>query len=349
MKTGLVLAGGGLKGSYQVGSYFAFKKCHVKIDGVVGTSIGAFNAALIASHKENELLDFWKNIDVGTILGIDPEVIKLFNGGYLNYDALKKGVVNFKDIILNKGLKTDELRNIANKMIDKDKLLKTDMDFGLATLNFSDLKPEYLYKEDIEKNKIVDSLIASCYLPVFKMEPIINNKMYLDGGFFDNCPSIMLINKGYNKIYEVKIKGIGLERPINKNKYDITTISPSRENGSIFELNKTIILDNIKMGYYDTLRVLKKYAGYKFCFYPPIKWLVSFRLQKLSVREKNRAKSFFRVKDDYEMIIKCLEYIMDKEHVDYYQVYNYWIMAHKLSKIKSNDFRYNIIKKISIF
>ena len=29
--TGLVLAGGGVKGSYQVGSYLAFKKCHIKI------------------------------------------------------------------------------------------------------------------------------------------------------------------------------------------------------------------------------------------------------------------------------------------------------------------------------
>ena len=60
--TGLVLAGGGVKGSYQVGAYLAFKKCGIKIDGVVGTSIGSFNAAMIVSGKENALYDFWKKV-----------------------------------------------------------------------------------------------------------------------------------------------------------------------------------------------------------------------------------------------------------------------------------------------
>ena len=38
---GLALAGGGVKGSYQIGAYMAFKKCHIKFDGVCGTSIGS--------------------------------------------------------------------------------------------------------------------------------------------------------------------------------------------------------------------------------------------------------------------------------------------------------------------
>ena len=41
---GLALAGGGVRGAYQIGVYLALKKSHIKIDGFVGTSIGAFNA-----------------------------------------------------------------------------------------------------------------------------------------------------------------------------------------------------------------------------------------------------------------------------------------------------------------
>ena len=52
---GLVLAGGGVKGSYQIGAYLAFKSCGIKIDGVVGTSIGSFNAALIVSGMEKDI------------------------------------------------------------------------------------------------------------------------------------------------------------------------------------------------------------------------------------------------------------------------------------------------------
>ena len=58
---GLSLAGGGVKGSYQIGAYMAFKKCHIKFDGITGTSIGSFNAAMLTSGMEKELLDFWVN------------------------------------------------------------------------------------------------------------------------------------------------------------------------------------------------------------------------------------------------------------------------------------------------
>ena len=61
-KIGLALEGGGLKGSYQIGSYYAFKDCHIKISGIVGTSIGAFNAAAIACGNETQLLKFWQQI-----------------------------------------------------------------------------------------------------------------------------------------------------------------------------------------------------------------------------------------------------------------------------------------------
>ena len=59
-KIGLALEGGGLKGSYQIGAYYAFKQCHVKISGFVGTSIGAFNACLLASGQSRELLELWQ-------------------------------------------------------------------------------------------------------------------------------------------------------------------------------------------------------------------------------------------------------------------------------------------------
>ena len=68
---GLVLEGGGVKGAYQVGAYFAFRDCHVKLDGFVGTSIGAFNSAILACGKGKELLDFWYNVKPAEILGFD--------------------------------------------------------------------------------------------------------------------------------------------------------------------------------------------------------------------------------------------------------------------------------------
>ena len=44
---GLVLEGGGTKGAYQLGAYKALKELGMEFDGIVGTSIGALNAAFV--------------------------------------------------------------------------------------------------------------------------------------------------------------------------------------------------------------------------------------------------------------------------------------------------------------
>ena len=43
---GLVLAGGGTKGAYEVGAWKALRELGVDITAIVGTSIGAINGAL---------------------------------------------------------------------------------------------------------------------------------------------------------------------------------------------------------------------------------------------------------------------------------------------------------------
>ena len=52
----------------------------------------------------------------------------------------------------------------------------------------------------MQKDKIKDYILASCYLPIFKKEKLIDDNYYLDGGFYDIGPVSMLLNKGYNKI-----------------------------------------------------------------------------------------------------------------------------------------------------
>ena len=43
---GLVLAGGGTKGAYQVGVWKALKELDINVKAIAGTSIGALNGAL---------------------------------------------------------------------------------------------------------------------------------------------------------------------------------------------------------------------------------------------------------------------------------------------------------------
>ena len=107
--TGLALAGGGVRGAYQIGVYLALKKCHIKIDGFVGTSIGAFNAAMLAAGRDRELLKFWQNVDVGMILGLSDKLIAELKENKLDYGLIKEGFNSFKQILINKGLSTDKM------------------------------------------------------------------------------------------------------------------------------------------------------------------------------------------------------------------------------------------------
>ena len=66
---GITFEGGGTRGSYQIGSYLAFKDCHIRPNGVCGTSIGAFNSAMIAAQCEKPIFFKYLKIKVLILLG----------------------------------------------------------------------------------------------------------------------------------------------------------------------------------------------------------------------------------------------------------------------------------------
>jgi NTE family protein len=63
----LVLQGGGALGAYQVGVYQALHDAGIEPDWVMGTSIGAINAALIAGNapdrRIHRLSAFWRHVE----------------------------------------------------------------------------------------------------------------------------------------------------------------------------------------------------------------------------------------------------------------------------------------------
>lgn len=63
----LVLQGGGALGSYQAGVYQALHEAGIEPDWIIGTSIGAINASLIAGNRPElrlaRLREFWKRME----------------------------------------------------------------------------------------------------------------------------------------------------------------------------------------------------------------------------------------------------------------------------------------------
>ena len=94
----LVLQGGGALGAYQVGVYQALHEAGIEPDWVIGTSIGAINAALISGNKPEHRLDrlnaFWDGVEQQSPAGGLFDVLGL--GNFLTQmNTVTRGIPSF--------------------------------------------------------------------------------------------------------------------------------------------------------------------------------------------------------------------------------------------------------------
>ena len=256
---GLVLAGGGTRGAYQVGVWKALQELGIKITAITGASIGALNGALFLQNDFNSLVKLYENIKIKNIMNV-----KNINEQKNIFDL--SNIFNLaSNYTKQKGIDNRPLRELINQYIDIDKIYNSEIDFGLVTYSVKNRNPLQKFKNEIPKEQMVDYLLASSSFPIFKPQ-VIDGQEYYDGGLYDNIPSNMLIEKGYKNIIIADIAGIGFSRKnINKDTY-IIVIAPSEDLGGIFEFNHEKIINNMKLGYLDTMRSFNKMQGHIYYF-----------------------------------------------------------------------------------
>ena len=97
----LVLQGGGALGAYQAGIYQALDEHDLTPDWVIGTSIGAINAALIAGNPRSvrvqRLRDFWERVAHPDSLDMNqvPDEARCLNTMWSTMEAMSRGVPGF--------------------------------------------------------------------------------------------------------------------------------------------------------------------------------------------------------------------------------------------------------------
>ena len=258
---GVALEGGGARGAYHIGALKALMENGYEISGIVGTSIGAFNAAVVAQGDFDKLYKFWTSSTSADLLDVNiQDVVKIVNKK-IDFDLVKNVTDFVKVVASNKGMDTAKYKQTLDKLIDEKKLRKSKKDYGLVTVSWTDKKPLELYKEDIPEGMISSYVLASSYLPVFKSEKI-GDKVFIDGGFYNNCPVDMLVKKGYKNIIEIRTKAVGIYKKIKVPKdVNVITIVPKDDLGSVLFADKDLANKNVQMGYYDALKVINKLKG----------------------------------------------------------------------------------------
>ncbi|MDO5393937.1 MAG: patatin-like phospholipase family protein [Mycoplasmatota bacterium] len=252
----LVLSGGGAKGAYQIGVWKALKKLGVKFDIVTGTSVGALNGTLIVQNEYRKAVKIWKKINLKSLFNEET------TNETTNLDIYK---IYGKKVLKEGGMDTSELEEIINQALNKRKFFSSKINYGLITYNLTDKKPVVITKATINKDSFSNYLVASasCF-PAFK-EKIINQKKYIDGGYYDNLPINLAIDLGATEIIAVDLNAPGIKQQ-PKEKIKTTTIKPRNKLTSFLYFQEKATIKSIKYGYNDTMKAFHKLEGNKYTF-----------------------------------------------------------------------------------
>ncbi|MFO7882166.1 MAG: patatin-like phospholipase family protein [Kosmotogaceae bacterium] len=268
----LVLSGGGAKGAYQIGVWKALKQLAINIKGAYGTSVGAINAAAVVLEEYEQARTLWLNIDYDDVMDLSPELEDIFRGHLSNmsFSDLEKGIGQ-----LLQGIDIDPLRNELDEIISESEVRQSEIDYGLVAFCVSDMKPRTLHINEIPEGELIDYILASAGLPIFKHEEI-KGKVFVDGGVYNNIPINLALDRGFENIIIVDIGNIGdlptrITNFIENRKYDgeynAIFIRPRKFYGNMLTFDSDVASSFIKEGYLDTLAAFNFLEGENFYIY----------------------------------------------------------------------------------
>lgn len=200
----LVLQGGGALGSYQAGVYQALHEAGIEPDWVIGTSIGAINASLIAGnapeHRLVRLREFWKRMEQKPFWGLGS-IFPGFNEKLAYWSTVTHGVAGFfrpnplAHVSESYPLGADRAGFYSTAPLEQT-LLEL-VDFGLAnrgsprfTVGAAHVGSSQMHYFDSRDGELtVKHVMASGALPPAFPAVRIDGELYWDGGILSNTPT----------------------------------------------------------------------------------------------------------------------------------------------------------------
>ena len=245
----LVLAGGGARGSYQVGVWRALMELNWHPQIITGTSVGSLNGAMFVLDLYETARDMWLTIRSRDVMELPEEDADLSALHQFLRSAVKAG-----------GMDVTPLEEIVERVLDEKALRAASTRFGLVTVEQRGLKPRELMLDEIPAGRVKDYLMASaaCF-PALRARDIDGVK-FLDGGYSDNMPTGLAKRMGAEELVCVDLEGVGITRP-NLTGLPTTMVRSYWELGDILHFDPDTARRNMELGYYDTLRAFGRIRG----------------------------------------------------------------------------------------
>ena len=183
---GLVLAGGGAKGAYQIGAMKALEEMGLlnKISGVSGTSIGGVNLALFSSGSIENSEKLWKSFKAVDFLMPDDT----------GFDLRKEGDGFFS---------REALLKILDESVDYDEITNGAIPYYVTVCYKNEngnISHEYVKLNGMSRDEIRTSLMATTAIPLVYDAVEFRGKKCFDGGLKDNTPIKPLADEGIDDI-----------------------------------------------------------------------------------------------------------------------------------------------------
>jgi NTE family protein len=203
-KTAIALQGGGALGAYAFG---ALKAIYASEPGfrpscVSGVSIGAFTAAIVASHPDDPipaLQSFWDELTIPHSPFI-PEFFEPYLSYFGNRAMYSPRLDYFSLPFWTYLYDLSPVRETLNHYVDLDRIEKGDVKLVITATNIESGEIDE-FSNDSSQPITLDHIIASGSLPpsYSKKEIYSRNEVgkqsYWDGGLFDNTPLGALLGK----------------------------------------------------------------------------------------------------------------------------------------------------------
>lgn len=251
----LVLAGGGAKGSYQIGVWRALQELHWTPSIITGASVGTLNGCMFAMGRAEEAEALWRTLETRDVLDI-PATLAPEEWNHFLWDVIRQG-----------GLGTEPLARRIDALVDEEALRRSPIRFGFVTTELGTMRSIQCRLEDVPQGQLKEYMLGSCAcFPALRPREV-NGIKYIDGGWRDNMPLQLAASMGATELLGVDIDGIGFVR-------QNTTGLPTRIVHSHWNLGPTLEFSparaarNIALGYLDTMRLFGRCGGTAYAILP---------------------------------------------------------------------------------
>lgn len=261
--TGLVLGGGGAKGAYQIGVWHCLEELSIHYTMMSGTSVGALNGGLILQGELEVAEEMWQSIATEKILSLPFDKTDEYTMGKL----VNKIQLLTKTAIQSKGVSTEPLLNLIKELMNPEKIFNKEIEFFVVTTATPKMEERVVSLKNMTQETLPLWLLASSSFFPAMAACQINGTYYVDGGYRNNVPRDVLLNRGATELLVIDVNGPGITKPYHL-KEGITELifrSP-------WGLGNVLLFDgkrstwNMRLGYLEAKKLLGDYSGHLYTF-----------------------------------------------------------------------------------